>query len=99
MFSSCFGVTQPLVNVSERPSQQKTGIDSPVTVDPALVLVDGDLSGLTKLALQDLNALVLASCGLAGGAVVGTDLCEYVSIRYFFLFVNHRKRYRDDKAL
>ena len=43
------------------------------------MLMNGDLSGLAKLALQNLDTLVLAIGGLATSAVVGADLCEGVS--------------------
>lgn len=50
-----------------------------MTVDPTLMLMNGDLSGLAKLALQNLDTLVLAIGGLATSAVVGANFCESVS--------------------
>lgn len=44
-------MTQPLKKVSKEMMIQKQVADSPVTVGPTLVLMDGDHSGLTELAL------------------------------------------------
>lgn len=44
---------------------------------PALVLVNGDLNGITKLALLDLDSGIFASLVLAASALVGRDLCIF----------------------
>jgi hypothetical protein len=51
----------------------------PMTILPALVLVDRDLNGITKLALFDLDGGIFASFVLAASALVGRNLCNFVS--------------------
>lgn len=73
-------MTQPLKKVSKETMIQKQVADSPVTVGPTLVLMDGDHSGLTKLALCDLDAILLALGALATCAVIGADFCDLLAL-------------------
>jgi hypothetical protein len=66
-------------------------INIPVAVDPALMLMNGDLSGLAKLALHNLDTLVLAIRGLATGAVVGAEFCKSVSDEIILLLFDMRE--------
>lgn len=50
------------------------GFHSPVTVLPALLVLEHDHDSLADLALQDLNTLILALGSGATGAVVGRYL-------------------------
>lgn len=59
-----------------------------MAVDPTLMLMNGNLSGLAKLALHNLDALFLAICGLATGAVVGAKFCKGVSNGMIFLLID-----------
>lgn len=80
-------MTQPLERVSDASSKRgDQGI--PVTVGPTLVLFDGDHSGLTELALLDLD-LANAIGSLAEGAIVWADFCRDVSL-------NKRQRERGE---
>lgn len=80
-FSICWPDTQPLRALLLRQQSFSTvfvqaGVDLPVLVLPAGVVLNLDPGGKADLALLQLDLVVLALLVLANGPVVGRDLCR-----------------------
>jgi hypothetical protein len=74
-----------------------TTVNIPMPVLPALVIVDGDLDAVAKLALHDLDCIVFALLVLASCAVVGRSLWVwsvyvYATCHFFDITYQHERR-------